>query len=100
MGALKRLSVLLHWISFLIFSISIILFILGYLSTSNVNVGNLIKFMSLQVTEDFILMNIPVASYVVWVLGFWLAIIFPFIRWVLFNEVVLLPWKTNKKKED
>ncbi len=94
MGALKRLFILIHWISSIIFFITIGFIVFAFLT------GNASDNIKPELTEFFFYQFDDDIVYLLWVSAFWLFVFMPIIRWVIFNELVWLPWKKGKAKED
>ena len=73
MGALKRLFFLIHWVAFIVSSGSLIL------------IGLILP------TEGLDLFNDPEALMITYCIFITIGV--SIIRWILFNELIWLPWK-------
>ena len=94
MGALKRLFILIHWVCSIIFFITIGFIVFAFLTgnAGDNSKSDLIEFFFYKFDDDIM--------YLLWVSSFWLFVFMPIIRWVIFNELVWLPWKKGITKEN
>lgn len=92
MGALKRLFILIHWVCSIAFFCTLGLIVFSYSRGQIEDISELTDFFFYQVYDAI--------WYLVWVSSFWLFLFMPIIRWVIFNELVWLPWKKGTTKEN
>ena len=92
MDILKRLFILIHWICSIVFFGTLGLIAFSYSKGRIEDISELTEFFFYQYDDDIV--------YLLWVSSFWLFVFMPINRWVIFNELVWLPWKKGTTKED